>query len=94
MALTVTQEPQISQLDALWTLFQAQTKSVRKAFTKRILEQAAMAKKSCTKSTDDDVAAMKRDTEKVFYAIERGLKEADKLPAMDIDAAEKLLKSL
>ena len=96
MAVTVTpQEPQISQLDALWTLFQAQTKSVRKAFTQRILEQAAIAKKKpCIKSADDDNSARIKDTEKVFFAIERGLKEADNIPAMNIDEAEELLKSL
>lgn len=82
MALTVTQEPQISQLDALWTLFQAQTKSVRKAFTKRILEQAAMAKKPCTKSTDDDVAA-----------IDNQLYGSIKLPA-DFDYASELERAL
>lgn len=84
MAVTVTpQEPQISQLDALWTLFQAQTKSVRKAFTQRIFEQAAKAKKKpCQKSLDDDVAA-----------IDKQLYGSIKLPA-DFDYASELEQAL
>lgn len=77
MALSITtQEPQISQLDALWALFQAQTKSVRKAFTQRILEQAALTKKKPSpKSSDDDVAAMTKDKEKVSTWKKMGLSD-------------------
>lgn len=83
MALTITQEPQISQLDALWTLFQAQTKSVRKAFTQRILEQVALAnKKPRQKSSDDDIKA-----------IDNQLYGSIKLPA-DFDYAAELEQTL
>lgn len=37
-------QPQISAVDALWTLFQAQNKSVRKAFAQRLLKEMAQSK--------------------------------------------------
>lgn len=40
MSTIVTQQPQnISTVDALWTLIQSQTKSVRKALIKRLLTE-------------------------------------------------------
>ena len=37
-------QPQISALDALWTLFQTQSKAVRSAFTQRLLKEAMLSK--------------------------------------------------
>jgi len=61
--LTQTQASQgtISPVDALWTLIQSQTKAVRKALAKRILDeeqaakskQEAMLKESFTKAFDE-----------------------------------------
>ncbi len=50
----------ISPVDALWVLIQSQTKTVRKALVKKLLEedstieaQQAMVKKSLTKAFDE-----------------------------------------
>ena len=61
MSTTVTQQPQtISTVDALWTLIQSQTKSVRKALIKRLLAeqdktiaQQQMVEESLTRAFDE-----------------------------------------
>lgn len=57
---TQNQVMDISPVDALWVLIQSQTKSVRKALAKRILEeektvakQQKMVKESLTKAFDE-----------------------------------------
>ncbi len=55
-----TQGTEISTVDALWVLIQSQTKAVRKALTKRLLEEEAktkaqqdMVKETLTKAFDE-----------------------------------------
>ena len=51
--------PYVSPVDALWTLIQSQTKTVRKALAKRMLEEDAakaqqkMVKESLTQAFDE-----------------------------------------
>ena len=42
----LNQQSSITTLDALWTLFQAQTKSVREAFTQRLLDAEEAKRKA------------------------------------------------
>lgn len=58
--LPTVEEREISPVDALWALIQSQTKSVRKALVKRMLEesessktQKAMVKNSLTQAFDE-----------------------------------------
>ena len=61
LAQTRASQGTISPVDALWTLIQSQTKAVRKALAKRILDeeqaakskQEAMLKESFTKAFDE-----------------------------------------
>lgn len=54
MSTTITvAQSHVKQLDALWTIFQSQNKSVRKAFTQRLLSEVLPTKKnSKTKPTN------------------------------------------
>lgn len=44
MAVSTTYQPTVSPADALWVLYQSQTKKVRKAFRQRILAEDASGK--------------------------------------------------
>ena len=46
-------QPQITALDALWTLFQAQSQSVRMAFVQRLLNEPTLSKKKESAKTAD-----------------------------------------
>lgn len=55
-ATITTQQTQMSQLDALWTLFLSQSKTVRKAFTQRLMQHTLLsAKNAITKSSDAEI---------------------------------------
>ena len=62
MATIATYQPTVSPVDALWTLYQSQTKKVRKAFRMRLFTeertqttkaQQEMVKESLTKAFDE-----------------------------------------
>ena len=56
MAQVSTIQPQISSIDAVWNLFQAQSKSVRQAFIHRLLkEESEPMCKECAKTTALDI---------------------------------------
>ena len=56
MVTTTYPHAEVSPVDALWTLIQGQTKAVRAALTKRLVEQerAAMAEKAASKREQSD----------------------------------------
>ena len=59
----------MSPVDALWTLIQGQTKAVRAALTKRLVEQerAALAKESAeSKKITQKIRALENDSEGFF----------------------------
>lgn len=58
MAQMSTIQPQISSIDALWNLFQAQSESVRRAFVKRLLREESAAK--CSECSIDSVGDINR----------------------------------
>jgi hypothetical protein len=65
---TYTQE-KVSPVDALWTLIQGQTKAVRTALTKRLVEQekAALATKAIdAKQFTQKIKALENDSEGFF----------------------------
>ena len=75
MVTTIEQQPaEISAVDALWVILQSQTKTVRKALTKRLLAeeektkaQQAMVKDSLTKAFDElHSGQAKHDARKLF----------------------------
>lgn len=43
MSIAISQEQLVSRVEALWTLFKGQPKSIRDAFTKRLLQESADA---------------------------------------------------
>ena len=45
MAATPTYQPTVSPVDALWALYQSQSKKVRKAFRQKLQEEKARAVK-------------------------------------------------
>ncbi|WP_033148165.1 hypothetical protein [Prevotella sp. P6B1] len=71
-----SQSTEISTLDALWTLYQSQSKKVRQALAKRILEehklhqtqaQQQMVKESLTRAFDDlHSGKVRHDARKLF----------------------------
>ena len=56
MVTTTYPQAEVSPVDALWTLIQGQTKAVRAALTKRLVEQerAALANKAAIKREKRD----------------------------------------
>ena len=72
--LPSAKEQEISAVDALWVLIQKQTKSVRKALVKRLLEeeqttqaQKMMVKESLTKAFDElHAGQVKHDARSLF----------------------------
>lgn len=78
------QNTTITQTDALVAHYQSSSKTAQRQFLRWIVSA----------DTEKNSVAVVRDTEKLFRAISHGLKEADKLPAMNIDEAEAMLKNL
>lgn len=76
MESTSNYQSNISPIDALWTLYQSQTKRVRKAFRQRIIAeenednanaQNAMLKDSMTRAFDELHSGLaKHDARKLF----------------------------
>lgn len=77
------QNANITQTEALVAHYQSASRTAQRNFIKWIV------------SIEDETAgAAIKDTEKVFKAICRGLKDVDNQPVMTIDEAEEMLKSL
>ena len=76
--LSEVKKQEISAVDALWVLIQRQTKSVRKALVKRLLEeeqttlaQKTMVKESLTKAFDElHAGQVKHDARSLVQQIE------------------------
>ena len=71
MITTTYPHSEVSPVDALWTLIQGQTKAVRAALTKRLVEQerAAMAAKlkaADAKQFTQKIKALENDSEGFF----------------------------
>ena len=71
MVTTTYPHAEVSPVDALWTLIQGQTKAVRAALTKRLVEQerAAMAAKlkaADAKQFTQKIKALENDSEGFF----------------------------
>ena len=71
MVTTTYPQAEVSPVDALWTLIQGQTKAVRAALTKRLVEQerAAMAAKlkaADAKQFTQKIKALENDSEGFF----------------------------
>jgi hypothetical protein len=69
MITTTYPQVEVSLVDALWTLIQGQTKAVRVALTKRLVEQekAAMAAKAAdAKLFTQKIKALENDAEGFF----------------------------
>ena len=69
MITTTYPHSEVSTVDALWTLIQGQTKAVRAALTKRLVEQerAAKAKKAAeSKKFTQKIKALENDSEGFF----------------------------
>ena len=69
MVTTTYPHAEVSPVDALWTLIQGQTKAVRAALTKRLVEQerAALAKESAdSKKFTQKIRALENDSEGFF----------------------------
>ena len=67
--VTTYPQAEVSPVDALWTLIQGQTKAVRAALTKRLVEQerAALAKESAeSKKFTQTIRALENDSEGFF----------------------------
>ena len=67
--VTTYPQAEVSPVDALWTLIQGQTKAVRAALTKRLVEQerAALAKESAeSKKITQKIRALENDSEGFF----------------------------
>ena len=67
--VTTYPQSEVSPVDALWTLIQGQTKAVRAALTKRLVEQerAALAKESAeSKKFTQKIRALENDSEGFF----------------------------
>lgn len=65
MVTTTYPHAEVSPVDALWTLIQGQTKAVRAALTKRLVEQerAALAKESAeSKKFTQKIRALENDS--------------------------------
>lgn len=64
MSVAILQEQTVSPVEALWTLFKGQPKSIREAFTKRLLKETADAetmqrKKAVKRSLKQAMAELK-----------------------------------
>ena len=69
MVTTTYPQAEVSPVDALWTLIQGQTKAVRAALTKRLVEQerAAIATKAAdAKQFTQKIKALENDSEGFF----------------------------
>ena len=76
LSTTSTYQPTVSPADALWTLYQSQTKKVRDAFRMRILNeehnqtakvQQAMLKESMTRAIHElQTGQVKHDARSLF----------------------------
>ena len=67
--VTTYPQAEVSPVDALWTLIQGQTKAVRAALTKRLVEQerAALANKGAeSKKFTQKIKALENDSEGFF----------------------------
>ena len=67
MVTTTYQQTEVSPVDALWTLIQGQTKAVRAALTKRLVEQARVELKATdAKLFTQKIKALENDSEGFF----------------------------
>ena len=69
MVTTTYPQAEVSPVDALWTLIQGQTKAVRAALTKRVVEQeraAIAAKAADAKQFTQKIKALENDSEGFF----------------------------
>ncbi len=67
MVTTTYPQAEVSPVDALWTLIQGQTKAVRAALTKRLVEQARVELKATdAKLFTQKIKALENDSEGVF----------------------------
>ena len=67
--VTTYPQAEVSPVDALWTLIQGQTKAVRAALTKRLVEQeraAIAAKAADAKQFTQKIKALENDSEGFF----------------------------
>ena len=67
MVTTTYPQAEVSPVDALWTLIQGQTKAVRAALTKRLVEQARVELKATdVKLFTQKIKALENDSEGFF----------------------------
>ena len=67
MVTTTYPQTEVSPVDALWTLIQGQTKAVRAALTKRLVEQARVELKATdAKLFTQKIKALENDSEGFF----------------------------
>ena len=67
MVTTTYPQTEVSPVDALWTLIQGQTKAVRAALTKRLVEQARVEHKATdAKLFTQKIKALENDSEGFF----------------------------
>ena len=67
MITTTYPQSEVSPVDALWTLIQGQTKAVRAALTKRLVEQARVELKATdAKLFTQKIKALENDSEGFF----------------------------
>ena len=67
MVTTTYPQAEVSPVDALWTLIQGQTKAVRAALTKRLVEQARVELKATdAKLFTQKIKALENDSEGFF----------------------------
>ena len=67
MVTTTYPQAEVSPVDALWTLIQGQTKAVRAALTKRLVEQARVELKAAdAKLFTQKIKALENDSEGFF----------------------------
>ena len=75
MATISTYEPAISPTDALWTLYQSQTKKVRQAFRQRILaEESSVKEKADMTSYERQLPKKEREAAyRLARAVRKGI---------------------
>lgn len=86
MGTTASFQPAISPVDALWTLYQSQTKRVRKAFRSRILSEEFVEKNaSAMKDYEQTLSPETRDSLFMMAdAVKKGAEETRQAAAKNI----------
>ena len=86
MGTTASFQPAISPVDALWTLYQSQTKRVRKAFRSRILSEEFVEKNAAAmKDYEQTLSPETRDSLFMMAdAVKKGAEETRQAAAKNI----------